>query len=93
MYVITRKDLPIEQIAVQSCHAALEAPPSPSSLIILTVKNKHQLEKALAYVHSLGLSTTEFFEPDWDYGFTSFAVEPLTEAQKPLMKRFQLWKV
>jgi uncharacterized protein (UPF0128 family) len=99
VYVFVRTDMPVPQIAVQSGHAALEAghafdKPSidPSSLIILAVKNKEQLTKALEHVKSLGLRTVEFFEPDWDYGFTSFATEPLQEDQRRLLRKYQLWK-
>jgi len=52
--VFIRKDLPIEQIIVQTAHAALESgihlkhdkENEPSSLIVLQVKNQKELEKA-----------------------------------------------
>ena len=99
VYVFTRIDMPTSQIAVQSAHAALEAgikfqkPPheDPSSLIILAFKNQVQLQNALKYVKSLGIRTIEFIEPDWDYGLTSFATEPLTMDYKPSLRKYQLW--
>lgn len=89
-YVFVRTDLPLPQIAVQAAHATLEAPQAFTSLILISIKNKYQLEKALTHVKSLGLATYEFFEPSWDYGFTSFAVEPVTD--KTPFRRYQLWK-
>ena len=33
-----------------------------------------------------------FYEPSWDYGLTAFGTEPLTQEQRVLLKRYQLWK-
>ena len=38
------------------------------------------------------IKTVSFYEPDWNYGFTAFATEPLTIDKKQLLKRYQLWK-
>lgn len=73
-------------------HSALITPSSHSSLVVLSVRNKSRLEKALAYVNEQGIKTYEWFEGDWDYGFTSFATEPLTIDQKALLRGFSLWK-
>lgn len=99
VYVFTRIDIPVSQIAVQSAHAALEAGikfdkplhPEPSSLIILAFKNKQKLEKALEYVKNTGIRSIEFHESSWNYGLTSFATEPVSEEQKLLFKKYQLW--
>lgn len=99
VYVFIRKDLPIEQILVQSAHAALESgihlkhdkENEPSSLIVLQVKNKEQLEKAYEDIGSHGINLVKFDEPDWDYGFTSFASEPVTMDQRKIFKKYRLF--
>lgn len=46
----------------------------------------------MKFVEEQGLRQVPFYEPSWDYGLTSFATEPLTQEQRVLLKRFQLWK-
>ena len=100
MYVFIRVDLPIQQQLVQSNHAALEAgiafgnkeQTEPSSLILIAVKNKYQLEKAMKDLESKDIKFVSFEEPDWEYGLTAFAIEALTQDKRVLLKRYQLWK-
>lgn len=98
-YVFIRTDLPIEQQIVQACHAALEAGHTfprksndPSSLIMLQIPNKEKLEVALKRTNDRGIRTKSFYEPDWDYGFTSFATEPITLDQRKTFSKYKLWK-
>lgn len=91
-------DLPIQQQVVQSNHASMECGHAfekkgkdPASLIVLQVKNKAQLEKALAKTKAAGIRTEVFHEPDWDYGFTAFATEQISEDQRKLFKNYRLW--
>ena len=85
---------------VQSNHAALEAgiffgdqtQDEPSSLILIAVKNQDKLEKAMKELEEKGIKFVPFYEPDWDYGLTAFGTEPLTQDQRILLKRYQLWK-
>lgn len=98
-YVFIRTDLPIEQQIVQACHAALEAGHSferisnePSSLIMLQVPNKEKLEVAMARTVERGIRCEPFHEPDWDYGLTAFATEPITVDQRKVFNKYKLWK-
>ena len=85
---------------VQSNHAALEAgilfgdreQTEPSSLIVIAIKNKAKLEKVLKDLEEKGIKHIPFIEPDWNYNLTSIATEPLTQDQRVLLKRHQLWK-
>ena len=95
-----RTDLPIHQQMVQSNHAALEAgifladreQDEPSSLIVIAVKNQAKLEKAMKDLEEKGIKFVPFYEPSWDYGLTAFGTEPLTQEQRVLLKRYQLWR-
>ena len=85
---------------VQSNHAALEAgiflgdqtQDEPSSLIVIAVKNRTKLEKAMKDLEEKDIKFVSFYEPSWDYGLTAFGTEPLTQEQRVLLKRYQLWK-
>lgn len=97
-YVFVRTDIPVEQIIVQSCHAALEAgikfgtkSNTPNSLIVIGVKNKYQLEKAYNHITDK-FKTEKFYEPSWDYGFTAFATESIQDLDRSCLKKYQLWR-
>ena len=85
---------------VQSNHAALEAgilfgdreQTEPSSLIVIAIKNKAKLEKVLKDLEEKGIKHTPFYEPGWEYGLTAIGTEPLTQEQRVLLKRYQLWQ-
>lgn len=85
---------------MQAAHAAHEAgilfgdvdQTEPSSIVLIGVKNKSQLEKALAHTTANGFKTVEFHEPDFDMGFSAFATSGVVESQKHLFKKFQLWR-
>lgn len=98
--MFVRRDIPVEQQIVQAGHAALEAgiylgdrnQSEPSSLVVIGVKNQYQLEKAIKDLETKGIKTISFFEPSWDYGLTAFGTEPLTQDQRILLRRYQLWR-
>lgn len=85
----------------QACHAAYETGKvfndkplcDPDSLIVIGIKNQEQLLKAQAKLEEAGIKTIPFFEPDWDYGFTSFGTEPLSDEQRTIVRKYQLWKI
>lgn len=98
IYVFVRKDLPIEQILVQASHAAYEAGLTfnnesklITSVLVIGVKNTQALEKAYKQLCA-SINLVKFEEPSWDYGFTSFATQPLSHDQRSLMKKYQLFK-
>ena len=62
IYVFVRTDLPLEQIVVQSNHAAYESglafennSTETSSLIVISCKNKHKLQKAYDELKDSGI--------------------------------------
>lgn len=83
----------------QACHGALEAGKAypadrhkTDSIIVIGLKNKNELEKAKKRLEENGIGLIDFHEPDWDYGFTTFGTEPLTQDKRLIMRRYQLWK-
>lgn len=100
-YIFVRRDLPIQHQITQACHAAYETGKvfndkpldNPDSLITIGIKNQEQLINAQKRLEELGIKTIPFFEPDWDYGFTSFGTEPLDDEQRTNLLKYQLWKI
>lgn len=97
IYTFIREDLPISQQAVQAGHALYIAGQSSSpddhpSFVFLSTKTKEQLQAALEYVRELGIGTFEFHEPYMNWGLTSFATKPITQDQRKLFAKFQLWR-
>lgn len=97
--MFVRVDMPIEQIVVQSCHASQESglafpnpTDEPNSLIVIQVKNKNHLEKAYNKLVATGIKFVKFEETSWDYGFTSFASEPVYSHQREIFKNYRLFK-
>lgn len=98
--MFVRTDLPLPQQLVQSNHAAYEAgilfgdksQTEPSSLIVIAIKNQAKLQKAIDHLRQLNIQLVEFIEPDWEYGLTAFATQPLTQEQRQVMRKYQLWK-
>jgi hypothetical protein len=98
IYVFVRMDMPIEQIVVQSCHAAQESglafpnpTDEPNSLIVIQVKNKEHLQKAYDKLAASGIKFVQFEETSWDFGFTAFASEPVFAHQREAFKKYRLF--
>lgn len=100
IYVFVRKDLPLEQIIVQTNHSVYESglkfknphnDETLTSIIVIAVKDKIALEKAYQKFNNI-LELARFEEPDWDYGLTSFATRPVFEHERHIFKNYQLFK-
>lgn len=100
IYVFVRTDLPIEQVLVQSNHASYEAGlafdnhgTEPSSLIVLSFPTKEALEEAYTTLtKNTSTKFVKFYEPDWDYGFTAFASEPVTADERKQFRQYKLFR-
>ena len=62
------------------------------SLIFISTKSEAELQQALAYARSQGLSTYEFHEPYQDWGLTAFACEPIPDHLRKAFSNYQLWR-
>lgn len=98
-YVLVRKDIPLHHQVVQAVHAAAEAgrrhyreEHGIASAIVLAVEDLAGLHAARARLTGQGVSTELFFEPDFDIGDSALATEPLTDAQRKLLRGWPLWR-
>ena len=89
-----RRDLSPTQIAVQSCHASIEAARKFSSsiehpsIVLLGIRDQRELERALNRTQSSGIRVSPFYEADRDGELTSFATEPIFEQQRSFFSRY-----
>lgn len=101
MYVFVREDLSGPQIAVQSCHAAIEATkhfnvallPNHPSVIIIGIKNEQKLHQVINYLNDKSIRYAPFHENDMDNQLTALATEPLSIKDKNVFRKFQLLKM
>ena len=99
-YIFVRTDIPIEHQVAQACHGALEAGIEfsnilrayPDSIVVLGVKDKHELLKAALLLDKHEIRFKMFFEPSWDYGYTSIGTEPIDTDVRKYLRKFKLWK-
>jgi hypothetical protein len=45
----------------------------------------------MAKIQEAGIRIEAFYEPDWDYGLTAFATEPVTQEKRSIFRKFRLW--
>jgi peptidyl-tRNA hydrolase len=87
LYLVTRLDLPIEQQAVQSCHAMTEFivehnerasqwHSSSNTLAFLVVKDEQDLIRLASKANRRGVRFSSFREPDRENELTAIAFEP-----------------
>lgn len=87
------------QQAVQSCHAIIEATksfdfknlPCHPSVIILSAKDEHRLNRVRNYLIEQGINHVHFCEPDLNGQMTSIATEPLSGNKRNALKKYQLF--
>ena len=100
-YVFIRLDIPLAAQIVQACHACLERgyslpdndkPHLTSFLVLFGVSDGSELEKIADYLDTNEVSYEQFFEPDYDMGYTSICTAPMYNEQRKLFKKFKLWK-
>ena len=97
-YVFLRTDISLSQQIVQSNHAALEVGlktteryNEPSSIVLIQIPNRDQLELEFQKFEAMGISCAAFYEPYDDMGMTAFATLPLGEESRHLFKEYTLW--
>ena len=96
---MVRKDLSIPQIAVQACHAVIDArefyPANMESpnLVLLGVNDEKKLVSTLRRISELGIRCKAFVEPDIGNQLTAIATEPVSGASRRHFKQYQLFNL
>jgi hypothetical protein len=101
VYVLIRRDIPIEHQLTQACHAALEIglrcknTGVISSLITLAVPDARYLLEWKKKLDLEGVLHHLFYEPDvhadGPMGWTALATEPLCGEVRNMFKKLPLW--
>lgn len=63
----------------------------PSSIVLLQIPDRDQLEKELEKFQSIGIDCAPFYEPYDNTGLTAFSTLPLGEEHRHLFKDYTLW--
>lgn len=99
IYVFIRKDIPLSWQIVQSNHATFELGLKlsrkyavPPSIVLIQIRDEKELLKAYEKILSHNIHCEMFHEPYQQTGATSFATEPITQNQRSLFSKYQLWK-
>ena len=93
-----RKDLPIPQKLVQSCHAVFDITTSKTfkpphvhpNIILCEIKGERQLFKFAKKLEKAGVRCALFQEPDRDDEYTALATEVVYDSHRSLFKNLQL---
>lgn len=100
MYVFVRRDLTPSQIAVQACHACIEATrdlfpqyKEVPFLVLCGVRNEQHLVDAFLRTKSLGVKCKLFREPDLDDQATAFATELVSGDSRHIFRKYQLLNI
>jgi hypothetical protein len=100
VYVLVRRDLTLEQQAVQACHAAFEAgfqfgrpadAPSPN-LVFLGVRDREYLLEMQMRLEYAGIPIAVFTEEDDGVGETALATAPLVGVDRRYFRKLTKWE-
>lgn len=94
--MFVRKDLPSEQIVVQTAHACIELARKgliPSHLdhphlVVVGIDHEPKLNRTLEKIRNSGVECIPFYEPDKNNQLTAFATVPIFEDRRHLFRRF-----
>lgn len=97
VYIFVRKDLPKEQLVVQSSHLAWELSKKQNldyhpSMVVVGISNEQKLCMEYDKLKDLGLDLATFYEPLFDNTLTAIGLIA-DHDQRIHMKRYQLLKI
>ena len=99
MYVIVRTDMELQNIIVQSAHAAYESGlayknyADRTTIIVLQVKSELYLREAYNMLQRKNIRCTMYKEHSLGLGYTAIGTEALTHDQRRVLKKYKLLKV
>lgn len=99
MYVIVRTDMELQNIIVQSAHAAYESGlayknhADRTSIIVLQVKSELYLRDVYNMLQRKNIQCTMYKEHSLGLGYTAIGTEALTQEQRSVLKKYKLLKV
>jgi hypothetical protein len=97
VYIFVRTDLSIEQLAVQACHASIEAarhsliPPGGEHphLVLCGVRSERELRILRRRLVSHGVGHRAFLEPDLGHSLTAICTQPVRGPTRRIFRRYQ----
>jgi hypothetical protein len=98
VYILVRKDMPLEDQVVQSNHASLEAgfsfgkPADHPHIVLLEVDDQDELLSWANFLKYNSIDFRMFFEPDDQLEYTALTTEPLYGKSREHFKSLNCWK-
>lgn len=65
---------------------------TPPSIVLCEVSNEQKLLEIQEIINQQDIYCESFYEPYKDTGITAFVTIPVTESQRHIFKKYQLWK-
>lgn len=62
------------------------------NLVLIGVPDQAALERVREKLRCSEIAYVSWEEPDYDYGFTAIATEPVMEEEKGIFAHYRLWK-
>lgn len=96
MFVFVRQDIPLQHQTVQSAHAVLTMAQyfrvdGTPNIILIGVPDQAGLKKVEAKLDRERVAYHSWHEPDYGFGFTAIATEPMTKERKEFLKDYRLY--
>lgn len=97
VYIFVRQDLPIVHQIVQTNHATLSVTAEfrvrgIPNIVLIGVPDTESLETARRELCAAGIRHWAWTEPDFGFGFTSIATEPIQGEQRQALAHYRTWK-
>lgn len=97
LYVLVRKDLSPEQIAVQASHAAFDAGKKFGAgldpyLVLCGVDGPDELAAAHDHIQDHELPLCRFYEPDNATGYSALTSLAVGQKQRKAFRQFELYR-
>jgi uncharacterized ferredoxin-like protein len=99
-FFFVRRDLPIEQVIVQSSHAAFVLgssikidKPAEVNFVVCGAEDEKDLEKIRQHFKDNNCETVEFKEPDIGNQMTAIASHPIPYSQKRFASKYPLLRI
>lgn len=98
LYIFVRQDIPIEQQIVQSSHAVFSLTTltgleySVPNIIVIGVPNISALNRVLRKLEEHQILHYCWKEPDYNFGFTALATEPISGSKREVLGNYRLLK-
>lgn len=97
VFIFVRYDLPLPQQLVQTNHATMKMASlygieGTPNIALIGVSDIVELRNVSRLLSDLEVPHHDWYEPDFDLGFTAIATAPISGAQRTALSHYDTWK-